>query len=350
MMQKNRERRTILLGTSPLSRSLEELICARHHSDIELIGIVAERGMTLPDESKLPFLGYMDSLNDIIDRTHPARIIVALADQKNRSSSRELVEARFYRNVKVLDGAAVYERYSGKVAIDSQSQSTMLYSAEFQPSPTSLLLSRGLSILVAAIGVLLLAPLFVLISVAIKLDSRGPILFVQERVGLGGKCFRLLKFRTMRPDAQRTSEWEGENRHRITRVGRWLRKYRLDEIPQFFNILKGDMNLVGPRPHPASNYEMLVLVSRNTPDCGDPIPYYSLRSTVRPGITGWAQVRYQYANNLSEEIEKLCFDLYYVKHYSFLLDMQILAETVKVVCGGQEAEQPGKTSSAQIGV
>src|SRR5690606_8460044 len=146
-----------------------------------------------------------------------------------------------------------------------------------------------------------LAPLFLLIAIAIKLDSRGPVLFVQDRIGLHGKHFKLYKFRTMRPAEARTSEWAGDNKHRITRVGHYLRKFRLDELPQFFNVLRGDMNLVGPRPHPASNFELFVLVSRNTPECGGQIPYYSLRSIVRPGITGWAQVRYRYANNLSEE-------------------------------------------------
>lgn len=346
MKQYSRDRSTLLLGTSQLSRALERIICAHPRCGIDLVGAVAERGVNLPGESKLPLLGYMDALNEIIDKTRPARIIVALSDQQGRSPTRELVEARFYRNIKVDDGAAVYEQISGKVAIDTQTQSVLLYSRDFQPSPSALMLARVSSFLVAAIGILVFAPLLLLIAIAIKLDSSGPVLFVQERIGLGGKPFRLFKFRTMRPDNQRTSEWAGENQHRITRVGRWLRKYRLDELPQFINILNSDMNLVGPRPHPASNYELFVLVSRNTPVCGDPIPYYSLRSTVRPGITGWAQVRYQYANNLDEEIEKLRFDLYYVKHYSLGLDLKILFETVKVVCRGQEAEHPMKVSSA----
>jgi len=141
----------------------------------------------------------------------------------------------------------------------------------------------------------------------------------------------------MHPAPGKTSEWVRDNGERITRVGRWLRKFRLDELPQFVNILRGDMNLVGPRPHPASNFELLVLVSRNAPEHGEAIPYYSLRSLVRPGVTGWAQVRYRYANDLEEEIEKMRYDLYYIKHQSLWLDLRILFDTAKIVLAGSRS-------------
>src|SRR5207244_708155 len=154
------------------------------------------------------------------------------------------------------------------------------------------------------------AQLVGLVARASELDSRGPGFFVQDRVGLGGKRFRMIKFRTMHPVTGTASEWVRDNGHRITRVGRWLRKFRLDELPQLVNILRGDMNLVGPRPHPVSNLALFVVMLRNAPECGERIPYYSLRSTVRPGLTGWAQVRYRYANDLEEEIEKMRYDLF----------------------------------------
>jgi lipopolysaccharide/colanic/teichoic acid biosynthesis glycosyltransferase len=145
----------------------------------------------------------------------------------------------------------------------------------------------------------------------------------------------------MRPVSGATSEWAGDNEARVTRVGRWLRRYRLDELPQFVNVVRGEMALVGPRPHPVSNLSLLVLVSRNTPECGEPIPFYALRSVVPPGLTGWAQVRYHYANDLEEEIEKIRYDLHYVKHRSLWLDLRILAETIRVVARGRErAAQP----------
>jgi lipopolysaccharide/colanic/teichoic acid biosynthesis glycosyltransferase len=166
------------------------------------------------------------------------------------------------------------------------------------------------------------------IAVAIKLDSPGPVLFRQPRAGRGGRRFELLKFRTMRPASGVTSEWARDNEGRITRIGKWLRRFRLDELPQFVNVLRGDMNLVGPRPHPVSNFEMFAAH----------IPYYLLRSTVRPGVTGWAQVRYGYANDLDEETEKMRYDLFYIKHMSFGLDLRILAETAKLVMWGRRSQ------------
>ncbi|MGH9365223.1 MAG: sugar transferase, partial [Thermoanaerobaculia bacterium] len=149
-----------------------------------------------------------------------------------------------------------------------------------------------------------------------------------ERVGLFGRSFKLLKFRTMYPVDGNTSEWASDNSDRITGVGSWLRRFRLDELPQFINILFGDMNLVGPRPHPVSNVDLLA----------SNIPYYNLRAVVRPGVTGWAQIRYGYANNLEEETEKMRYDLYYIKHLSLWLDLRILLDTVKIVLFGRGAQ------------
>jgi len=144
----------------------------------------------------------------------------------------------------------------------------------------------------------------------------------------------------MRPAVGATSEWVKDNDGRLTRVGRRLRQFRLDELPQLLNVFRGDMNLVGPRPHPVSNVPLFEMVMRNTPDCGETIPYYALRSMVRPGLSGWAQVRYQYANDLEEEIEKMRYDLYYIKHMSAWLDLRILFATVKIVLRGRESVLP----------
>src|SRR5205085_4078911 len=157
------------------------------------------------------------------------------------------------------------------------------------------------------------------------LDSRGPVFFVQSRAGLNGRTFALLKFRTMHPVQERRSEWVQDNEDRITRIGKWLRRFRLDELPQLLNVLRGEMNLIGPRPHPTSNQEIFM----------DKIAYYGLRSTVRPGVTGWAQVRYGYANNLEEETEKMRYDLYYIKNRSVWLDARILVHTVLIMLLGQ---------------
>jgi lipopolysaccharide/colanic/teichoic acid biosynthesis glycosyltransferase len=237
--------------------------------------------------------------------------------------------------VGVEEATTFYERLTGRIAIDALSPNNIVFSWTFQPSRAFTVLSRGMSVMAAIAVLTLFSPLLAIVAVAIKLDSRGPVLFVQERIGGGGKPFRLLKFRTMRITDGTHSEWEADNRDRVTRVGRWLRRFRLDELPQFVNVLRGEMNLVGPRPHPTSNRDLFTLVGRNLNErTGSPVAYYALRSMVLPGLTGWAQVRYRYANNLEEEIEKLRYDLYYIKHRSTRLDVRILFETARCLVHG----------------
>ena len=201
--------------------------------------------------------------------------------------------------------------------------------------------------MVALVALVTLAPLLAVIAIAIKLDSRGPVLFAQQRVGMRGRSFTLLKFRTMQDGRARRSEWEGDNRDHVTRVGKWLRRFRLDELPQFVNILRGEMNLVGPRPHPVTNLELLTLVARNLNEvAGAAIGCYALRLIVPPGLTGWAQVRYRYANNLDEEIEKLRYDLHYVKNLSPWLDLLIMAETLGVMVRGHAGNKTAARADA----
>jgi lipopolysaccharide/colanic/teichoic acid biosynthesis glycosyltransferase len=171
----------------------------------------------------------------------------------------------------------------------------------------------------------------VLVALATKLDSEGPVFFIDERAGRGGRPFRLIKFRTMREqtsEADGYSVWSRDDRDRVTRVGRWIRTFRLDELPQFWNILKGDMDLVGPRPE----------ILRNVKTMTEQIPYYSLRHVVRPGLTGWAQVRYGYSVSLEQVTEKMRYDLFYIKHMSLWLDLRILADTVKIGLFGRGAQ------------
>ncbi len=327
--------RVLILGTSPLASKLIEEIEAQAHPRFTIVGVVGEEAGLC----ELPFLyfpgGPLEQLGKIVDLVRPHRIIVAL-EGRGRWPVAQLLEART-RGIVVEDGVEVYERLTGKLAIESLTSTNVIFSLDCPKSWISLALARAVSFLAALVGLIGLAPLFSLIALAIKLDSRGPLFFVQERLGLRGKRFKLIKFRTMHPASCRTSEWVQDNGHRITRVGKWLRKFHLDELPQFVNIARGDMNLVGPRPHPVSNYELLALVARNTPESGEDIPYYSLRLMVRPGLTGWAQIRYGYANNVDEETEKLRYDLYYVKHMSLWFDLRILFNTVKIVVLGRRS-------------
>jgi exopolysaccharide biosynthesis polyprenyl glycosylphosphotransferase len=328
---------TLILGTTPLARHLAELILSRAGCSYALLGAVREPDAAVTRPFPCPLLGTLDDLGRLLREHQPRRVIVALSERRRRLPVHHLIEARVIHHVRVENGDEVYERFSGKLATDALTPSRVIFSHDFRPSAAARAAARAVSLATALIGVLLLLPLCLAIAVAIKLDSAGPVLFVQERTGLGGRSFPMFKFRTMHPAGQQRSEWVRDNGDRITRVGRWLRKYRLDELPQFINILRGDMNLVGPRPHPLSNFGLLALVSRNVPECGEQIPYYFLRSMVRPGVTGWAQVRYRYANDIDEEMEKLRYDLYYIKHHSIRLDLRILIETVKVVVTGREA-------------
>jgi exopolysaccharide biosynthesis polyprenyl glycosylphosphotransferase len=340
--------RVLIVGVGPLAQKLVREIERQSPCRYAVVGIVDNAAFSgkLPFHKPVrrvlerlgyPYMGPLSHLRKIVEEVRPERIIVALPEGLERSIVRHaLIESRC-EGIIVEDGIEVYERTTGKVAIEWLTPQSLIFSKEFRRCALDLALARTLSLAVAAVGFVVSSPLFAILALAIKLDSPGPVLFVQDRIGLRGKRFKLLKFRTMRTDGEKISEWARDNADRITRVGKWLRKFRLDELPQFVNILKGDMNLVGPRPHPASNFELFVLVSRNAPECGLPIPYYSLRSMVRPGITGWAQVRYRYANGLEEEMEKMRYDLYYVKYMSFWFDLLILFETVKVILFGQES-------------
>ena len=333
--------RTLILGSSALARSLVTEMNARPSGRYAVIGVVVEDAVQRGGGFDCPVLGALDDLPRIITAYRPERIVIALAERRSRLPTDRLVEARTRDGIIVEQGTDVYEWLTGKLAIESLTPSNVIFAREFRPSRVTHWAARGLSAVVAAVGLVLTAPLLAIIAAAVRLDSRGPALFVQDRVGLGGRRFRLYKFRSMR-DGEARSEWAGDNDDRITRLGRVLRKYRIDELPQLFNVLRGDMNLVGPRPHPLSNFELFVLVSRNTPMHGSQIPYYSMRSSVRPGITGWAQVRYKYANGLDEEIEKLRYDLYYIKHASLLLDLRILLETARVIVGGRGEVAPAR--------
>lgn len=314
----------ILLGGGRLCRLLADELAARPHLRWA-VGVVTDGPLPVSGASpyRHPVLGTLERLGRIIENVHPHRIVVALPERRRAEAMPLLLEARG-RGIVVEDAVDVYERITGKLAIEVLPAASLVFSKGFRVSRGPALVGRTISIVAAVLALVPLAPLIGLVALAVKLDSRGPVFFRQDRIGLHGRRFSLIKFRTMRPVAAELSVWVRDNEDRITRVGRVLRKFRLDELPQFWNVLRGDMNLVGPRPHPVVNYE---LFARE-------IPYYALRAAVRPGVTGWAQVRYGYANDLEEETEKMRYDLYYVKHLSVWLDLRILADTVKVVVFG----------------
>jgi exopolysaccharide biosynthesis polyprenyl glycosylphosphotransferase len=329
VVMRRRPERVLILGTSSLARKLVSEIEARPHLRYAIAGIVEDTvGSDWQEGLAYPRLGPVAHLQKIVGDLRPGRIIVAMTERRGRLPVDQLLAVRV-QGVIVEDGVEVYERLTGKVAVEVLSPSSLIFSKDFRKSPFDLAVARAISLAVSLVGFVGLAPLLAVIAIAIKLDSRGPVFFVQRRVGRNGNDFNLLKFRTMMPVPAELSQWARDNSDRITRVGKWLRKFRLDELPQFLNILRGDMNLVGPRPHPVSNYQLFIR----------DIPYYALRSVVRPGVTGWAQVRYGYANDLQEETEKMRYDLYYVKHLSLWSDLRILFDTIKIVLFGRGATE-----------
>jgi lipopolysaccharide/colanic/teichoic acid biosynthesis glycosyltransferase len=323
----------------PIAEQIVQEIEARPRGRI-VIGVVDDSPVSAPRSVRCPLLGPMSRLAEIIDDVRPDRVLVALGERRRRTPVGALLESCVAQGILVEDAREFYERLTGKLAVDTLTPTSIVFSKKFGPSRVQQAFARILSITCAVFGLLVLWPLLALIALAIKLDSAGPVFFIHERIGVHGRPFNLLKFRTMHPAGRQRSEWECDNRDRVTRVGKCLRAFRLDELPQFINILRGEMNLVGPRPHPVSNFELFTLVARNLNDLtGSAIGYYTLRSMVRPGITGWAQVRYQYANNVEEEVEKLKYDLYYVKYVSAALDLRILVETVKVLLTSRPASE-----------
>ena len=311
----------LILGQSRLANAVTEEMRKRRRYRILDLMEPGEPGRVFKDG--VPFVGSLDRGLRTIPRTH--RIVVALSERRGRLPVEALLDAK-RQGVVIEDAVDLYERLTGKLALEQLQPSHLIFSENLRLGSFYGLLQRVMSVLSALIGLVLCAPLFAVIALLIKWDSAGPVFFVQERIGKDGEKFSLLKFRTMHPVERRPSEWVCDNSDRITAVGGWLRKYRLDELPQLINVLSGHMNLIGPRPHPATNYHLFL--SR--------IPFYAFRTIVKPGITGWAQVCYGYANSLEEETEKMCYDLYYIKRCSLSLDLTILLRTVKVMLLGQQ--------------
>ncbi len=316
-------KRVLILGTGGLAQQIAQEIKTSPHLRYTILGHVGDEGPTLVDsepEVQCPALGPSELLGKLIEQQQPDVIIMALTERRLRLPVWDLLESRV-QGILVEDGIEVYERCTGKLAIERMVPSGLLFSQDFIKSKRLMWVRRGLSCVVAASGLLLTAPLMGLIALAIKWDSEGPIFFVQDRAGLRGQAFPLIKFRTMIPAGLDTTEpvWNRDVSSRITPVGKWLRRFYLDELPQFLNILRGDMDLVGPRPEMATNVKTMAEI----------IPYFTLRTAVRPGLTGWAQINHGYSVTQEDVTEKMRYDLYYIKHMSLRFDLQIILDTMK---------------------
>ena len=322
------DQRIMIIGSGPLAQNIAKEMVEGMDTGFKVIGFIAEDPERIGEKLVNPsIIGDQSQILDIAIQKRVDRIIVAIEERRGRFPNAQLLECKM-RGIAVEEGIEFYEHLTGRLQVESLRPSSLIFSEGFKKSKLTMWVKRVSGFSLSLIGLILLSPLILLISMLIKLDSRGPVFYKQERVGEGGKIFRLLKFRSMVEGAEANGPvWAEQNDKRITRVGRWMRKWRIDEIPQMFNVLKGDMSFVGPRP------ERLFFVEKLRKE----IPFYEQRFSVKPGVTGWAQIKYPYGASKIDALEKLKYDLYYIKNLSLLYDLLIIFETIKVVLFGKGA-------------
>jgi len=316
------DERVLMIGTGEAGVSLVRHILGHPEYNMKVIGFLDEKGQDIGKSLVNPcIIGATSDVERIVAAEKIDRLVLALKERRGSTPVRELLNLKF-AGIRVEDVHNCFERLSGRITLEHLSPSWLILSDGFKKSSILLFLKRFTDILACSVLLLLVFPFLPFIALAIYLETGGPIFFRQTRVGYKGREFELLKFRSMIQDAETNGpKWATAQDSRITRVGRVLRKTRVDELPQLFNVLRGEMSLVGPRPERPHFCAMLA----------ETIPFFNLRHTIRPGVTGWAQVRFRYSSNLEDTKEKLELDLFYLKNLSLIVDLAILFETVKVV-------------------
>ena len=328
-IQEGLQKNLIVMGGGDLARKIIKSTEEYGLNYYALKGTLAEAetavGQTLMG---IKILGNYQSLKEVVQKYRIDTIVVAMPDSRGKLPIPQLLEMKL-QGIEIEEATSFYEKMTGKIAIENLRPSYIIFSEGFRTSGIPEILKRLLEIILCLLGMLFTLPIFLMIALIIKLDSSGPIFFKQKRVGKNGKIFDLYKFRSMKTGAEQESGpvWARKGDVRFTRVGKFIRKPRIDEIPQFINVLKGDMTFVGPRPERPYFIEKLK----------KEIPYYSQRLMVKPGLTGWAQIKYQYGASTMESIEKLQYDLYYMKNRSLLFDLTIIFESIKVILLGKGA-------------
>ncbi len=314
--------RVLVLGTGAIGKVIAGLLKsgARPFTIIGFLDDNPNAPDTIPDGQFL--LGKIKDLPAIVDEVRPDLVVVAQMNRRGNFPAKALLECRL-RGIQVEDWPTFYEKETGKILVTDLRPSWLIFSDGFVKTPRTEIIKRLFDMTLALAGLLVALPIMALVALAIRLESGGPALFRQARLGQNGRVFILNKFRSMRQDAERDTGpvWTQQQDPRVTRVGSFLRRTRLDELPQLFNVLVGDMSFIGPRPErPEFVYELQ-----------KQIPFYVERLSVKPGITGWAQVRYRYGASVEDALEKLQYDLYYIKNLSLFLDLVILISTIQVV-------------------
>ncbi|MBA2602896.1 MAG: TIGR03013 family PEP-CTERM/XrtA system glycosyltransferase [Acidobacteria bacterium] len=314
--------RILIVGTDTTAQTVARQVLAQQDFPYQIIGFIDHDPARVGESVVNPrIVGTPADIEQLVSTHGIDRIFVGMSDRRGKLPIRELLRAKL-SGVRVEDVNSVYERLTGKLLVEDLRPSWLIFSDDFRASRLTRQTKRTFDLLLALIGLVLGAPLMLFTAVAVWLESGGPVLYRQERMGLNGRVFPLYKFRSMRQDAEQgTPIWASAVDDRVTMVGRFIRKTRLDELPQLWNVLRGDMSFVGPRP------ERPFFVAQ----LAEQIPFYEQRHAVRPGITGWAQVKYRYGASIEDSLEKLRYDLYYVKHLSLTFDLTILFDTVKVV-------------------
>ena len=321
--------KVLFVGANKLVQALTGTLQAKPQFGMLSMGYLAAEAVEEEVAGLGAHLGPVSAVKETAAAQRPDMIVVGLSERRGQLPVLDLLELRL-SGVRVKEVADIYETVMWRVSVSTLRPSHLLFSGELGPSPRTLALKRLGSYVVAGVGIVLSAPLMLLAYALVKLTSPGPAIYRQRRVGLNGRVFEVLKFRSMYVDAEaRTGAvWAQKNDPRITPVGRWLRTLRLDELPQFFNVLKGEMAIVGPRPERPEFVRVL----------SEQIPFYGQRHAVPPGITGWAQINHHYGESVEDTIEKLEYDLYYLKNLSFSLDLYIIFNTVKVMLLGRGAQ------------
>ena len=319
--------RILIVGSGPFAVEIARETLERKDAGFRVIGFV-DNDPALVGKSLInpKVIGLTSELSSLVTRESIDRIVVAIGDRRGQFPTQELLKLSLSGEVSIEESAAFYERLTGRVLLDMIRPSWLIFSSRGRRARFDELIRTCMHRAVALVGAILSLPIATVTAILIKLESRGPVLYRQERVGKQGRIFTVMKFRSMRVNAEKDGPvWAKTDDQRMTRVGRIIRKIRVDEIPQFWNILRGDMNFVGPRPERPHFVEQLA----------QEIPYYEQRHLIAPGLTGWAQIKYPYGASIDDARQKLQYDLYYIKNQNLALDATILFETIKTILFGK---------------
>jgi sugar transferase (PEP-CTERM system associated) len=310
----------LLLGAGKLAEKIAEEIDSKRDSGYKIIAYLASTNPSF-NHGNVPFYDNEKTLPELIKQHTIEKIVVALDDRRGKTPIEELMTCKL-AGMLIVKGERFFEELTGKIMVEKINPDAIIFSEGFKKNRLIRLLKRLVDILTASLGLIISFPCICICSLAIKIDSPGPIFYFQERVGEKGKLYKLIKFRSMTVNAEQYGPvWAGKNDNRVTKVGGFIRKVRIDEIPQMWNVLKGEMSFVGPRPERPVFVDQLKKI----------IPYYSLRHNVKPGITGWAQICYPYGATEEDALRKLEYDLYYIKNMSLRMDLLIIFQTIKTV-------------------